>query len=183
MIYQLPLQITGLAAGFLLLLSHAFGLIKPGASIRFARDFPRSRLMGTILLLIATVWSFLLVRDIDLGEFSKLRGIMLIGIVAGAALTWIYVEEFLSVRALGMILLLAAEPLLESAALRSDPSRLILVVLAYAWLVAGLFFVGMPYILRDAVKAVSSDRRIWLSASLGGFLYGAVLALVAWLWW
>ena len=183
MIYQLPLQMTGLAAGVLLLASHAFGLFNPSASIRLAREFPRSRLMGTVLLLIATIWSFLLVQDIDLGEFSRLRGIMLIGIVAGAALSWIYVDEFLSVRALGMILLLAAEPLLESSALRVEPSRLILVVLAYAWVVAGLFFVGMPYILRDAVGAISSDRRVWFSAALCGFLYGTALILAALFWW
>lgn len=183
MIYQVPLQLTGLAAAILLLVSHAFGLINPGASIRFARDFPRSRLMGTILLLIATVWSFVLVRNIDLGEFSKLRGIMLVGIVAGALLSWAYVEEFLSVRALGMLLLLAADPLLESAALRSEPSRLILALLAYAWVVAGLFFVGMPFILRDAVQALTADRRIWTSAAVGGFLYGVVLAVAALFWW
>lgn len=183
MIYQLPLQLTGLAAAILLLVSHALGLLNPSASIRFARGFPRSRLMGTILLLIATVWSFLLVRHIDLGEFSKLRGIMLVGIVAGALLSWIYVEEFLSVRALGMLLLLAADPILESAALRSEPSRLLLVLLAYAWVVAGLFFVGMPFLLRDAVKILTADRRIWISAAVVGLLYGAVLAIAAMFWW
>lgn len=183
MIYQVPLQMTGLAAGILLVVFHVFGLIKPDTSIRFARDFPRSRFMGTVLLLIATVWSFFLVRDIDLGEFSRLRGIMLVGIVAGALLSWLYVEEFLSVRALGMLLLLAADPLLESAMLRSEPSRLILVVLAYAWIFAGLFFVGMPYILRDAVKTLSSSLSVWRSAALGGVLYGIVLVFLALFCW
>ena len=183
MIYQLPLQMTGLLAGFILIVSHALGLINPSASMRFAGDFPRSRAMGTILLLIATIWSFFLVKNIDLGEFSRLRGVMLVGIVAGAILSWLYVEEFLSVRALGMLLLLAADPLLESSALRSEPSRLLLVILAYAWIVAGLFFVGMPYILRDALKALSSSRSVWCSAAWGGLLYGVALALVALLQW
>jgi hypothetical protein len=183
MIYQLSLQTTGLAAGALLMLSHALGLIKPAAAIDFARAFPRSRLAGTVLLLLAVVWSFVLVSDIDLGEFSRLRSVMLVGIVAGAVLSWIYVEEFLSVRALGMLLLLAAEPLLESCMLRSEPSRLLLVILAYAWVIAGLFFVGMPYLLRDAVKIVTAQKQIWLMAAFGGLLYGTALLFAALFWW
>lgn len=183
MIYQLSLQTTGVAVGLLLVLSHALGLIKPTASMDFARAFPRSRPAGTILLLIAAVWSFLLVSDIDLGEFSRLRSLMLVGIVAGAILSWLYVEEFLAVRALGMLLLLAAEPLLESCALRSEQSRLLLVILAYVWIIAGLFFVGMPYLLRDAVKILTSQKQIWRLAALGGLLYGAALMSAALIWW
>ena len=183
MIYQLSLQTNGLAVGLLLVLSHALGLIKPTASIDFARAFPRSRPVGTILLVMAAVWSFLLVSDIDLGEFSRLRNLMLVGIVAGAVLSWMYVEEFLAVRALGMLLLLAAEPLLESCALRSEQSRLLLVILAYAWIIAGLFFVGMPYLLRDAVKILTSQKQIWRLAALGGLLYGAALMSAALIWW
>ena len=183
MIYQLSLQTTGLAVGLLLFLSHALGLIKPSASIQFARAFPRSRVAATVLLLLAAVWSFLLVTEIDLGEFSRLRSLMLLGIVVGAVASWIYVEEFLAVRALGMLLLLASEPLLESCALRSEGSRLLLVSLAYAWVIAGLFFVGMPYLLRDAVKILTSKKQIWLLVALGGFFYGAALMTAALIWW
>jgi hypothetical protein len=82
-----------------------------------------------------------------------------------------------------MLLLLAAEPLLESCALRSEPSRLLLVILAYAWIIAGLFFVGMPYLLRDAVKILTSQKQIWHLAALGGLLYGAALMSAALIWW
>lgn len=183
MIYQLSLQSTGLVAGLLLVFSHAFGLLNASASIRFARAFPRSRAAGSVLLLVASVWSFLLVADIDLGEFSKLRNLMLVGIVAGAVLSWLYVEEFLAVRALGMLLLLGAEPLLESCALRTEESRLLLVSLAYAWILAGLFFVGMPYLLRDAIKILTSKIEVWRIAALGGLVYGAILTTAALFWW
>lgn len=183
MIYQLSLQTTGLAVGLLLVFSHALGLIKPSASMHFARAFPRSRIAGTVLMLLAAVWSFFLVTDIDLGEFSRLRNLMLLGIVLGAVASWLFVEEFLAVRALGMLLLLASEPLLESCALRTDQSRLLLVSLAYAWVIAGLFFVGMPYLLRDAVKILTAKKQIWLLAALGGLLYGVALTTTALIWW
>lgn len=183
MIYNLSLQTTGLAAGILLIVSHTFGLISIPGSIKMAVSFPRSRPAATVLLVIAAVWSFLLVRHIDLGEFSRLRNVMLLGIVVGSILSWMYVEEFLAVRALGMLLLLAAEPLLESAVLREQPTRILLSSLAYAWVVAGLFFVGMPYLLRDAICWVSADTQRWRLAAVAGLLYGVAVTVSATLWW
>lgn len=179
MIYQLPLFTTGLAAGILLIVSHAFALARQESCIGMAKAFPRSRAAATALLAVAAVWSFLLVRSIDLGEFSPLRNVMLLAIVAGAILSWIYVPEFLAVRALGMLFLLAAEPLLESAVLRDEPTRLLLVLLAYAWVLAGLFFVGMPYLLRDAVTWVTASSIRWKAAAAGGVIWGTALVLCA----
>jgi hypothetical protein len=97
-------------------------------------------------------------------------------------LAWIYVPEFLAVRALGMVLLLAAEPLLESAVLRNEPSRLLLVVLAYVWAIAGLFLVGMPFLLRDAIQWVSTGNR-WKPAAVAGVVWGlAVLVCAIFIW-
>ncbi len=179
MIYQLSLFTTGLAAGILLIASHAFALAQQGSCITMAKAFPRSRPAATVLLAIAAVWSFLLVRTIDLGEFSPLRTVMLLAIVAGAILSWIYVPEFLAVRALGMLLLLAAEPLLGSAVLRDEPTRLLLVALAYAWVIAGLFFVGMPYLLRDAITWLTENSLRWKAAAAGGVIWGAALVICA----
>jgi hypothetical protein len=183
MIYSFSLQSVGITVGVLLLLGHAVAWVGGPKAMAFAKDFPRSRAAATILLMIAAVWAFLLVQDIDLGEFSRLRQIMLMGIVAGAILAWLYVEEFLAARALGMLLLLAAEVLLESAVLRSEPSRLLLVTLAYGWVLAGLFMVGMPYLLRDAIKVVTASPTRWKLACLGGVAYGAALLVCAILFW
>lgn len=183
MIYQISLQTAGLAAGFLLILTHALALWRPAQAIAWARAFPRARAESGILLAAAAVWSFLLVRGIDLGEFSPLRNVMLLAIAAGAVLSWIYVGEFLAVRALGMLLLLAAEPLLESAVLHDEPSRLLLVVLAYVWVVAGLFFVGMPYLLRDIIAWVTARPLRWQAGCVAGTLYGAALVVCAIFLW
>lgn len=182
-IYQLSLQTTGLAAGSLLALSHAVGLLDPERTMRAARGFPRSDAAAAVLLSIAAVWSFLLVRSIDLGEFSPLRNTILFGTVAGAVLSWFFVRELLAARALGMVLLLAAEPLLESAVLRGESTRLVLVVLAYVWAIAGLFLVGMPYLLRDAITWVSANTLRWRLASLGGLAYGTAVILCALMFW
>ena len=98
-------------------------------------------------------------------------------------MAWFFVEEFLVARALGMLLLLAAEPLLESAALRDEPSRLLLTVLAYAWAVAGLAFVGMPYLLRDLLDWFAASPVRWKISCLGGMVYGIALIVCAVLFW
>ena len=183
MIYSLSLQSVGIAVGVILLLGHAVAWVGGPKAMDFAKGFPRSRAAATILLMMAAVWAFLLVQEVDLGEFSKLRQIMLIGIVAGAILAWLYVEEFLAARALGMVLLLAAEVVLESAVLRTESSRLLLVTLAYGWVLAGLFMVGMPYLARDAINLVTASTTRWKVACLGGVGYGVALLVCAILFW
>jgi len=183
MIYDISLKTTGLSVGLALVLGHGIALIREKPVMAWLKAFPRCRVGATVLLSIAAVWSFLLTRSIDLGEFSPLRNFMLVAIVVGSVLTWLYVEEFLSVRALGMLLLLAADPILESAILREEPTRLLLVLLAYAWIVAGLFFVGMPYVMRDAITWVTSAGWRWRTACMAGLLWGAAItACAAFLW-
>lgn len=183
MIYLLPLQLTGLALGILLVGAHAWALFREASVKAWAKTFPRSRAAATVLLAIAAVWSFLLVREIDLGEFSGLRTVMLGAIVVGSVLSWVYVPEFLAVRALGMVLLLAAELLLESAVLRTESTRLLVVLVAYGWVIAGLFFVGMPYLLRDAINWLTAAPIRWKAACIGGIAWGAATIVCALLFW
>ena len=131
--------------------------------------------MGIVLLLGTAVWSFLLVLNMDLGEFTSYRSLFLIIIPIAAFLAIRYVEEFLAVRATGMLLLLAAEPVLEAAFLRPEKSRLLLVVLAYAWTIFGMFWVGMPYLMRNQIQWLVNSESRWKAAMYLGLAYGAAI--------
>jgi len=183
MIYQLHLFVVGALVGAALIALHALALSNATSCRKWLNTFPRSRTAGTVLVAIAGIWSFLLVAQMDLGEFAPMRKIMLIGSIAGAVLAWKYVEEFLAVRALGMVLLLLAEPLLEATFLHPQPTRLLLVVLAYVWIVAGLFWVGMPWLLRDQIKWVTAQPLRFRAAAMGGVVYGAAILVCAILFW
>jgi hypothetical protein len=183
MIYPVDLKQAGLAAGAILLVAHLGALVAQQPARKLLADFPRSRIAGIVLMSLAALWSFLLIRTMDLGEFAGMRGVMLGGILAAGVLMIIYVPEFLAVRALGMLMLLAAEPLLGAAFLRPETSRLLLVVLAYAWVFAGLFWVGMPWLLRDQVKWLLAGGRRFPIAAWAGAAYGfALLALAVAAW-
>ncbi len=183
MIYSYSLQLVGIIVGLALLGSHLYALLQTGACQKWLKDFPRSRAAGTVLVFMAGLWSFVLINSMDLGEFSTLRTYMLFFVVAGTFLAWRYVEEFLAVRALGMLALLAADPLLEAAFLRPEETRLLLVVLAYAWIVLGLFWVGMPWVLRDQIAWLVGNKGRFKAAGIGGVVYGALVLVCAALFW
>ena len=100
MIYSFDLKTALLAVGLLLIAGHAFALLRPAATRDFLKALPRSRAMGFLLLLAVAVWAWLLVANIDLGEFSNWRPKLKIFVPVAAVLTWMYVEEFLAARCL-----------------------------------------------------------------------------------
>lgn len=175
MIYSLKLETAFILVGAFLILAHLFALLKPAAVQGGLRNFPRSRNWGIVLVSLAAAWFFFLVAKMDLGEFTNWRQTVLIATPIAWVLTWKYVEEFLAVRALGMLVLLAAEPLLESAFLRPETTRLFLVALVYVWIVFAMFWVGTPYTLRDQISWITANQTRWRTLALAGLAYGALL--------
>jgi hypothetical protein len=179
MIYNLSLQTAGFIAGIFLLLFGLSGLIKPDASQAFARSLPRSRVAGFVLLTLAFFWSFWLLATMEMGEFSGFRKPLLIIMPIGFLLVLRFVDEFLAARALGILFLLAAEPLLSAAFFRNEASRLLVTVFAYLLIVVGLFWVTMPYLLRDQINWSARTSGRWRLTHAVALLYGAAILACA----
>ena len=175
MIYEFSLRAVGLTVGFALLATHGAALIRPDRTKDWLRLLPRSRTAGIVLCTVAAIWAFWLAATMDLGEFSPNRTLICGVILAGAVMVPLFAEEFLAVRALGILALLAAEPLLGAAFLRPEQTRLLLVVLAYAWALSGLILVGAPYLLRDAISWIISRPWRFQLAAWSGIAYGIAL--------
>ena len=169
------LPLVSVLIGIVLTAIHLFALLAPDLCINWARAFPRSRPWGTFLVACWVIWTVLIASTTDLGEFSPMRHYVVGGIVTGGILLWKFVPDFLSSRSVGMLLLLAAHPVLEATFLQSGVLKIALVVLAYSWALAGLFFVGMPYLHRDMISWVCSVRWHWNLACWAGLLYGLLL--------
>lgn len=174
MIYHLSLYTAGVIAGAFLVVLGLFGLIKPGFA-QIVKQFPRSRVAGVVLLTICLAWTFWLVATIQMGEFSSFRRPLLIALPIGYVLTLFFVDEFLAVRALGILCLLAAEPLLDAAFLRYETSRLLVTVFAYLLIVAGLFWVAIPYVLRDQINWSARSVSRWRCLHAIALIYGGVI--------
>ena len=181
MIYDFSLRTVGFATGIALILVHGFALLQSGLVEKFLPTFPRSRAWGVALCTLAAIWALWLASTMDLGEFTSNRTLICGVIIAGAVMVPLFAEEFLAVRALGMLALLATEPLLGSAFLKPEQSRLLLVLLAYGWAVAGLLFVAAPYLLRDLIGWILKARWRYFAAAWAGLLYGITLIAISWL--
>ena len=177
MIYSISLHNAGLIAGGLLALLSVLAIFLPAHDL--LPRFPRSRVAGAVLLTVDLVWSVWLLATMEMGEFSNFRRPLLIILPIGFLLVLRFVDEFLAVRALGILCLLAAEPLLDAAFLRPEMSRLLLVVLAYLMIVAGLFWVTMPYLLRDQIDWSTRSLGHWRFVSGVGFIFGAAILICA----
>jgi len=179
MIYHLSLQTAGFIAGIVLLLFGLWGLIRPDASQIAARNLPRSRVAGFVLLTIAFFWSFWLLATMEMGEFSSFRKPLLFILPVGFLLVLRFVDEFLAARALGILFLLGAEPLLDAAFFRNETSRLLVTVFAYILIVIGLFWVTMPYLMRDQISWSARTNGRWRITHALVLLYGAAILACA----
>lgn len=174
MIYHISLQAAGLVAGTVLVLLSLPGLFKPDlASV--VQKFPRSRIAGVVVLSVDLVWTMWLLATIEMGEFSSFRRPLLIAVPIGYVLALRFVDEFLAVRGLGILCLLAAEPLLDAAFLRYEFSRLLVTVFAYVLIVVGLFWVMIPYLLRDQINWSAQSPARWRTLHALCFIYGAAI--------
>src|SRR5438132_3763236 len=178
MIYHLSLQTAGIIAGAFLILMSLPGLFKPDLA-NVAQRFPRSHIAGVVLLTISLLWTFWLLATIQMGEFAGFRRPLLIALPIGYVLVLRFVEEFLAVRALGILCLLAAEPLLEAAFFRNETSRLLVTVFAYLLILGGLFWVTMPYLLRDQINWSARGTARWRLLQGIALCYGVVIFALA----
>jgi hypothetical protein len=176
-IYDFGLQAVALVVGLLILAGHLVALLRPEQTKQWLLRFPRSRMLGFVLLAIDAIWFFWLMSNVDLEDFAKYRHLIQIAIPVLAVLSALFVPEFLAVRALGIMALLAGEPILSAAFLRPEPGRLLLVIVAYIWLTLGLIWVASPYLLRDQITWVTKTANRFRTAALCGVACGvAVLA-------
>jgi hypothetical protein len=179
MIYHFSLQTAGFLSGALLLLVGLPGMLRPALVQSLTRHFPRSFLAGVVLLTIDLVWSFWLLSTMEMGEFASFRRLLLIALPISYVLVLRFMQEFLAVRALGILCLLAAEPLLDAAFFRYEASRLFVTVFAYLLIVAGLFWVTMPYLLRDQITWSTKNNARWRFVHGIALAYGVVMLALA----
>lgn len=175
----IPLKGTGIAVALALILSHAWALKNKVRTQAFLKAFPRTYQWGVILLTIDFLWSEFALANMDMGEFFNMRDKFMLIVAGGYVAVLIYVKEFLAVRALGALMLLVAGPVLTAAFLQPQISRLLLPILAYVWIIVGMFFIGSPFLLRDWVNTMIAKPQRWNLAVYGGIAYGVALLTAA----
>jgi hypothetical protein len=179
----IPLKLMGILIGLWLIASHVFALAKPDLVKPWLKGFPRNEKIGIVLVIIAFAWSFVIWSCMDLGEFFKIEKPVQMILVAGCVGVIVYVKEFLAVRSLGFLMILAAAPILDSAFLKEPQTRLLIVTIAYVIALKGMFWVGMPYLMRDQINWVLAKENRYKIGAIAGAVYGLVVLICAVVWW
>lgn len=167
-----------LLAGVVFILAGLPLVLVPHRLVGALRAFPRHRLTGVLTMLVGGgwfIWKILQLGPADFGNYKELMALLFAATVIASIF---YVPDFLAVRGVAILVLLTANVGLKSAfGLYDIPGRLVLVSVLYVFIVGGILYGLMPYLMRDTVEGLLS--RIWRLRALGGFLAASGLAICA----
>jgi len=177
------LAITALILGTFVVGVGIFSACVPAQVRRGLIDFPRSLWPGRILLAVDMVWAAYAITTLHLGMFDAgkvhLYWLAPVFIIIGC----LYLDEMLSVRALGGLLLLVAGPVLNVARWNPSNWRLVVTVIAYIWILIGLAFLLEPWWFRRLTQPMLHNDRILRIGGICKALVGfGLIALAFWVY-
>lgn len=177
---DLKLSTLSVVLGLIVALPSLFGLLKPRAFAEAARKFPRSTPAGYVLMMLGTVWFLYYVNLESVADFASMKKILLFLFSAVGIGACIFVRDFLPVRGLAIVFLLAAKLMTDTARWEDTDWRLVISAWAYALAVAGMWFTISPWRLRDILNwsvATESRTRLTSAARVAFGLFVIVLGL------
>lgn len=174
--FDLKLDQAAVFVGALALLAGFALLAAPGACRAFIPGIGRHPPTAWTLTAIDLLWVAWMVNNTSLGRFDALKpGLYLITPLC-FFLVIRFVDELLGARAIGGLLLLMANPILNAARWLDTDWRFVMTVLAYLWAIAGIALTLSPYLWRRwTAPLLATDARaravgaLKLIAALGFF--------------
>jgi len=151
-------------------------LCAPDQARRALTGFSRHEASGWFLTAVDLFWAgWLVLHTPPFSAMTKIQPLVYLGAPLAFFLLVIFMDEMLAPRALGGLLLLIAAPVLESARCHESEWSLVMKLIAYAWVIAGMFLVVSPYRYRQYVSLVTGDRSRFRGSSVVGLIVGVLL--------
>jgi hypothetical protein len=164
---DLKLSTLSIILGLMVALPSVYGLLKPTAFAAAARRFPRHTPVGYFLVLLGTAWFLYYVHLESVADFASMKNIFFLVFSAVGIGTCFFVRDFLPVRGLAVVLLLAAKLMVDTARWEETEWRLVISTWAYALALAGMWFTISPWRLRDILNwSVATESRTRLTSGL-----------------
>jgi len=159
---QLKLSTLAIVLGLILSLPQIYGLISPNSFRASMRKFPRSMPWGFTLMLLGTAWFLYNLSLESIADFASYKNILLGGFAAVGIGACIFVQDFLAVRGLAVVLLLLGKLMVDTGRPYLDsPWVLIFQGWAYALVLVGMWLTVSPWRMRDLIDwATANDQRI-----------------------
>jgi hypothetical protein len=163
------LSILAIVLGLGMALPQIYGLMKPAEWGAAVRKFPRSMGWGYALMLLGTAWFLFNLSQESIADFAAYKNLLFAGFAAVGIGSCIFVQDFLAVRGLAVVLLLLGKLMVDSGRPHLPQTSLVLVIQTWAYLlvVAGIWLTVSPWRLRDLLQwGTANERRIKLGCSL-----------------
>ena len=142
------------------------------------RAFPRSQRATWVLFGTATIWFLYRVLHLSPADFGEYRVALFTGFAAVAVFSFWCVPDFLAVRGLAALVLLAAMPLLEAGYMNYQPSVYPLKIFVFLCIALAIWLGASPYRMRDFFEwlyGAPKRARLLGGALLGcGVLFGII---------
>ena len=157
--------LLGLGVG----LPQIYGIFKPTAFAAAVRKFPRSVPWGVALMVVGTAGFLLNLSQESIADFAAYKSILFAGFAGVGLGTCIFVQDFLAVRGLAVVLLLVAKIMVDTGRPALPQTHWVLVIQtwAYVLVVAGMWFTVSPWRLRDMLAwATATEQRTKVGCAL-----------------
>lgn len=157
--------LLGLGVG----LPQIYGIVNPRAFGAAVRKFPRSLPWGYGLMLLGTAWFVFNLSQESIADFAAFKTPLLAAFAAIGIGACVFVQDFLPVRGLAIVLLLLAKLMVDTGrpALAATSWVLVFQTWAYVLVIAGMWFTVSPWRLRDMLDwATATEARIKVGCAM-----------------
>jgi hypothetical protein len=145
-----------------------------------AKKSLRSKTLALLMLTIGTGWFLFYITQLGEADFGNYKHWLFLVFSSIAVLSFFFVPDFLSVRAIAIVVLLSAYVLLKAAWMQFHyPERLWMVGFVYVCIVLALYFGAVPYKLRNFFDWLFAKKKRTRALGLIFSLYGLFLCSLA----
>ena len=145
------------------------GILNPQKFAAAVRKFQRSLPFGYALMALGTAWFLYYLKSESAADFAAYKLHMAVAFAAVGVGTCIFVQDFLAVRGLAIVLLLVAKLMVDTGRphLGETPWVLLFQAWAYLLVVAGIWLTVSPWRLRDFLDwATANEKRVKIGSSI-----------------
>jgi hypothetical protein len=180
----MKLSLLSILLGVGMGLPQVYGLARPAELAATVKKFPRNFAAGVVLMLLGTAWFLWIVNQEPIADFSAFKPYMMAAFAAVGICSCIFVQDFLAVRGLAVVLLLLGKLMVDTGRphLGESPFVVIIQAWAYVFIVMGIWFTITPWKLRDILNwatATEARTRLLSGIRLAFALFIVLLGLTA----
>lgn len=159
----LNLSILSVVLGLGMALPQIYGLVNPTGFGVAVRKFPRSLPWGCALMALGTGWFLWNLSQESISDFAAYKNLLFIGFAAVGLGSCVFVQDFLAVRGLAVVLLLLGKLMVDTGRpyLAKTPLVIVIQTWAYLLVIAGIWLTVSPWRLRDFLNwGTANEKRI-----------------------